>query len=53
MATKIQYVVVVRTTGEQICVEDSLKEAMNTINAVAGLDIRVKITHTEVSPLNN
>ena len=44
--------IVVARTEEPICVEDTLPEALKTVAAVEGLDIRIQITHTEVMVIN-
>lgn len=40
---KVSWLVVKKITGEPVCREESLQEALTTVDAVAGLEIKLEV----------
>lgn len=49
---KVSWLVVKKTTGEAVCREESLQEALYTVNAVAGLEVKLEIEIRIRKPIN-
>jgi hypothetical protein len=49
---KVSWLVVKKTTGEAICREESLQDALVTVDAVAGLEVTLEVTIRILKPIN-